>query len=61
MFTKRWHQTMDQDTETTQKSRSTFKVSTRESLKNIIKIIILSHEKFWHGSDWPDQSRAILP
>jgi len=34
MFTKRWHQTMDQDTETTRKPVSTFKVSTRESLKN---------------------------
>jgi len=37
MFMKRWYQTMDQDTETTRKPLSTFKVNTRGSLKNIIK------------------------
>jgi len=35
MFTKRWHQTMDQDTETTRKPLSTFKENIRGSLKNI--------------------------
>jgi len=32
-FTKRWRQTMDQDTETTRKSLSIFKVSIRGSLR----------------------------
>jgi len=39
MFTKHWHQTMNQDTKTTRKPLSTFKVSTRENLKNIIKYL----------------------
>jgi len=34
MFTKRWHQIMDQDTETTRKSLGISKENTRGSLKD---------------------------
>jgi len=35
MFAERWHQTVDQDTETTRKPLGTSKENTRGSLKNI--------------------------
>jgi len=42
MFAKRWHQTMDQDTETTRKPLGTSKENTRGSLKDIFETCSLN-------------------
>jgi len=46
MFAKRWHQTMNQDTETIRKPFGTSKENTRGSLKDIFGLKLL---KLCHG------------